>query len=239
MVVSPFFFRALAGILLLFSMIRSLEIFSYETEILINNMESEQVASNERERIARDLHDGALQQVYAAGLLAQSLKKHLPPDDQEQVDPLLSTINNAIDQLREFLPRQKHDLMYVDLIGAIMPKINEARKYIRIDVSGENNKLPALSVDQTRHITALVGEALSNAIRHSKSERLAVTLGYNDEKLVIEIRDFGNGIKPEAELGFGLKNMRERARLLGAELAIVTEESKGTTVKIALPVEED
>lgn len=232
----PYVYRSIAGVLLLVSIARSLEIFNIETDVMIRNMEEVQVVAYERERIARDLHDGALQQVYAAGLLAQSLKRHISTDRQKEVDRLIDTINQAIDQLREFLPKPQPDIKFVDLIGAISPKIDEAKRYTRIDTTWDITEIPALSVEQTRHVTALLSEAISNAIRHSKSEKIKISISYQNSHLVMEIRDFGKGISPSAEQGFGLKNMRDRAKLLGAEFSIESEDAKGTTVKLDMPL---
>ena len=71
----PPIFRSFTGLILLISIIQALDVFTIETERMIRRMEQEQVIAVERERIARDIHDGALQQVYASGLMAQSLSK--------------------------------------------------------------------------------------------------------------------------------------------------------------------
>ena len=102
MIAPPFIFRSFAGILLLYSIVRALEVFDFETDYLIQNMEEAQVIANEKERMARDLHDGALQEVYASGLLAQSLKRHISPNLQQEADRLIDTIHQAISQLREY-----------------------------------------------------------------------------------------------------------------------------------------
>jgi len=236
--VPPQLFLSLAGVILFFSFTRILEIFEIETDIMIRNMEEAQVVANERERIARDLHDGALQQVYASGLLAQSLKHHVKPENNDEADRLVKAINQAIDQLREFLPQQKSDVVSVDLAGALLPKIEEARQYIQVKTTWDIEALSPLSIDQARHLTAFLNEAMSNAIRHSKSTEMEILVQYHENLLIVEVRDFGEGISPAAEQGYGLKNMRDRARLLGAELHIDSERNMGTVIRLELSVKE-
>jgi signal transduction histidine kinase len=238
MILPAYVFRSIIGITLLIAITRSLEIFNIETDVMIRNMEEAQVVANEHEHIARDLHDGALQQVYASGLLAKSLLKHVASDQQAEVKRLIDTINQAISQLREFLPQHRSELSSVDLIGAISPKIEEARRYIRIDTHWEGDPIPPLSIDQTRHFSAFLGEALSNAIRHAKSEKIEISINYQNNMLILEIRDFGQGISLSAEQGFGLKNMGERAKLLSGELTLSSEDQKGTTVLLKMPLKE-
>ena len=233
----PYIYRIIIGLILLLAMMRALDIFSIETDAIIHKMEESQVIANERERMARDLHDGALQQVYASGLLAQSLKKHLPVEQHKEVNQVTEAINQAIDQLREFLPQQKLEPKSADLISALMPRIEEARRYARIETKWEVSKIPSFSIEQTSHLSALLNEAISNAIRHSKSDRIEVSVRCVDKQLIMAIRDFGLGISPAAEQGYGLKNMRERARLLGADLCIETTPTKGTVVSLTMPLE--
>lgn len=236
--VPPHVFLSISGMILFYAFTRILEIFDIETEGMIRNMEESQVVANERERIGRDLHDGALQQVYASGLLAQSLKNHMKPENIDEADRIVKAINQAIDQLREFVSQQKSDVVSVDLAGALLPKIEEARHYIQVKTTWDIDDLAPLSIDQARHLTAFLNEAMSNAIRHSKSTEMEIIVQYHDHLLIIEVRDFGEGISPAAEQGYGLKNMRDRARLLGAELHIESEKNKGTKVRLQLVVEE-
>lgn len=236
--IPPHVFLSIAGVILFISFTRLLEIFDIETDVMIRNMEEAQVVANERERMARDLHDGALQQVYASGLLAQSLKRYVKPENHEDADRLVNAINQAIDQLREFLPQQKSDVVTVDLTGALLPKIEEASQYIQVKTIWDIKYLPHLSIDQARHLTAFLNEAMSNVIRHSKSTEMEILVQYKENLLVIIVRDFGEGISPAAEQGYGLKNMRDRARLLGAELHIESERNLGTVVKLELSVKE-
>ncbi len=236
--VDPHLFTSLAGLVLFYSFTRLVEIFDIETEVMVRNMEQEQVVANERERIARDLHDGALQQVYASGLLAQSLRKRAKPENLAEVDRLINAINQAIQQLRDFLPRKKGDVVSVDLVGALQPKIEDAKQYVQVKTTWETENLPPLSIDQARHLAAFLNEAMSNVIRHSKSTEMEIKIQYHESMLKLEIRDFGEGISPAAEQGYGLRNMRERARLLGADLQIDSVRHQGTLVKLQLLVQE-
>ncbi len=233
-----YFYLSIFGLVLFVTMNRTLEIFDIETDNMVKAMEEAQVITTERERVARDLHDGALQQVYAAGLLAQSLKKHVPEQNRNEVQQLVLTINQAILQLRGFLPWQQGETELVDLVSALMPKIEDARRYVKVETDIESQIFPALSVEQTRHLTALLGEALSNAIRHSRTDRIRVALKREEEKMILEVQDFGTGISLHAEQGYGLKNMRDRARLLGANFEIFSGRQEGTTVRVVLAITE-
>ncbi|MDO9121094.1 MAG: ATP-binding protein, partial [Anaerolineaceae bacterium] len=95
------------------------------------------------------------------------------------------------------------------------------------------------SVDQARHLTAFLNEVMSNVIRHSKSTEMEIKILFHDHLLTLEVRDYGEGISPAAEQGYGLRNMRERARLLGADLQIDSKRQHGTVVKLDLVVQEE
>lgn len=233
----PPVFRSLCGLVLLIAIVRALEVFNIETYRMIRAMEEAQVIAIERERIARDIHDGALQQVYASGLLAQSLQKRLEGKAAAETSQLVLTINQAIEQLRAFLPQLKPDPKSIDLVGALSPVIEEAKRNVVVKTEWKTRELPALTSDQTSHLTAFVSEALSNVIRHSKSDVVELRFNCDYHHLIIEIEDQGEGISPQAEPGYGLKNMRDRARLLGGVLSINAPTGKGTLVRLDIPME--
>ena len=234
----PPIFRSLAGLILAVAIIRALEVFDVEMERLILHMEENQMIALERERMARDLHDGALQQVYAAGLLAQSLSKQAAGPLAAGLERLVLTINQSIEQLRTFLIQGQAEIQGIELIPALEQLITETRRVIPIETHWETPNPPILTPEQISHLTAFTREALSNAIRHAQTDSIEVRLEYLDEHLRLIIRDFGLGLSETAEAGYGLRNMRDRARLLGAELHFESAPAKGTTIILELPVEE-
>lgn len=237
-IVPPAIFRSLSGLVLAIAIIGALEVFDVEMERLILRMEEDQMIALERERMARDLHDGALQQVYAAGLLAQSLQKKAPPESAEGLQRLVLTINQSIEQLRAFLIQGEKEIENIGLIPALEAILNDTRRVLPITTHWETPQPPILTPQQLSHLTAFTREALSNAIRHAQTDSIEIGLTCVDEHLRLTIRDFGQGLAEDREAGFGLRNMRDRARLLGAELHFESAPGAGTTVILDLPVEE-
>ena len=233
----PAVFRSLAGLVLAVAIIRALEVFDLEMERLILHMEESQMIAIERERMARDLHDGALQQVYAAGLLAQSLYKRSPESLVDGLERLVITINHSIEQLRTFLIQGQAEIQSIELIPALEPVLNEVQRVIPIETHWETPQSPILTLEQISHLVAFTREALSNAIRHAQTERIEVRLECQGEQLRLVIRDFGQGLPENPDPGYGLRNMRDRARLLGADLHFESVSGKGTTVLLDMPIE--
>ena len=238
LILPPAVFRSLAGLVLALAIIRALEVFDLEMERLILRMEENQMIAIERERMARDLHDGALQQVYAAGLLAQSLRKQTSGTLVAGLDRLILTINQSIEQLRAFLIEGQAEIQNIELIPALESILDETQRILPIKTHWQTPNPPILPPEQITHVIAFTREALSNAIRHAQTDSVEVRLEYFDKYLRLIIRDFGLGLPENREAGYGLRNMRDRARLLGAELHFESVPGKGTSVILEMPVEE-
>ncbi len=226
------------------AVILGLEVFEFETDRLIERMEQAQVAAIERERIARDLHDGAIQKVYAAGLVAQALRNKV--DDEEiaaDLDRLMDGINEAIAELRHFLKDLSEEPETLDLAGALERLVDEARRIsgteIYLETEGE---IPSLSPEATTHILSFTREALSNAIRHARSPLIEVRLrrikDENSDLLKLEIQDHGVGLPNPVDPGYGLRNMQDRAHLLGGKFKLNSSRS-GTLVTLEVPLGEE
>jgi len=233
-------FQALAGLVLAVAVILGLEVFEFETERLIERMEQAQVAAIERERIARDLHDGAIQQVYATGLLAQTLHRRArDPKMKDELKRLMDGINTAITELRRFLADLR-DEERLHLGAALESLVDEARRISGTEIYLDADEVPLLSPEATAHIVSFAREALSNAIRHARSPIIEVRLQYqkNERVLRLEVEDHGIGLPEEPDMGYGLRNMQDRARLLGGVLQLRSQRGEGTTVILEVPLDD-
>jgi two-component system sensor histidine kinase UhpB len=93
----------------------------------------------------------------------------------------------------------------------------------------------ALAPGQIGQLLAITNEALSNVARHAQATRVRLTAVVQDGRLRLEIHDNGHGLAVDYVVGYGLRNMLDRARLLGGELAVHSEPGRSTTVSVDVP----
>jgi len=194
----------------------------------------------ERERIAMDLHDGAIQSLYGVALSLGALRRR-------RVDEADSAIlNRAIDQLTETIHGIR-DYIYqlrtgvaeeTDLELALKAKADELARQAGVTphVSIQTD-LRRLSSDSAHHLMYIAHEALSNVARHARATDVAVRIVPWRSGMMLSIVDNGRGFDANRKRrrGEGLRNIRERAALLGATLTIDSEPGTGTTVKVQIP----
>ncbi len=231
-------FRSILGLVLLVAMVRSLEVFDMEVERRLEAMEQANILALERERIRRELHDRTLQQLYAAGLLAQAIKeeKGLPPAASQLLDDMLLILDRATEDMRLLLSTS-HLLSGPSTLGELVREVVKDPRFAAALEVGTHIEVPDLRVDAETagQVAAILSEALSNVVRHSRAKQAWVEALAGEGRIVVQVRDDGNGIPPGTGPGVGLRSMRERARLLGGDLEIESAPGQGTTVRLLLP----
>ncbi|MFQ5523121.1 MAG: GAF domain-containing protein [Acidimicrobiia bacterium] len=193
----------------------------------------------DRNRIARDLHDTIIQDLFAAGLTIQSLSDRMPDDATSVVlNDAVDRLDKAVEDLRGYIYelrisdelRRKLDQQLVELVermGGAYPA------EVSLETSGDFSDIDPLFTEEA---VKLVTEALSNALRHARAEKVEVTARSEGEWLYLQVGDDGIGFDPEhAGRGMGLVNMRDRVHRLGGQFELETAEGAGTTVSIRLP----
>jgi signal transduction histidine kinase len=196
---------------------------------------AEGAVANERRRVARDLHDGLAQEV--AFIASQS--KHLAVESGDRrLDEIAVAAERALDDSRAVVGALSRP-SGAPLSASIAQQAQDfARRWgLRVELALE----PEIAVppEEEQAILRIVGEALSNTARHAHASTVGIRLDRLSGPLHLAIIDDGRGFDPEAECkaghGFGLHNMRERARLVGGDVRFVSEPGRGTRVEIALP----
>lgn len=237
-------FRSLAGLVLAIAIIRALDVFDVEVDQMIEQMQVEQSLAGERDRIGRELHDGAVQQLYSAGLMASAARNKLPhePDIAAQrLDRAVQAIDEAIATLRATMGELRETPTVQSLPDELRRQTADPRLSALMEVS-LSLELPETAVFtpiQTHHISAILNEALSNAARHAHAHHVEVNASQQAHLFRLTISDDGRGFNPAThDDGYGLRNMRDRARLLGGGLHIQSQPEKGSTITLELPLEE-
>jgi signal transduction histidine kinase len=115
---------------------------------------------------------------------------------------------------------------------------NQTPPSLHVDVEGEPQNLNPILRDEVYRITS---EALRNAFRHAQASRIEVEIHYDKERLRVRIRDDGKGMEPQmvadaARRGhWGLRGMRERAKLIGGNLELWSSSQSGTEIELTIP----
>ncbi len=240
--IPPILFRTLISIVIVVAIIRSLEVFDLETQRIIERLEQQQIISAEHERLARELHDGAIQKVYTAGLLVESAS-HLTKPSTElgvRLERAMIVLNDAIADLRHNLAELHHPniLQSMEPISDLFRKIGQEPYYnslvnLSVDLKVSDEKV--LSTARMDHIRAIVNDALANVVRHAKARNVKLQVSDLGERLKIAIIDDGIGLPPDVQAGYGLRNMRDRSRLLNGEINFSNSSNKGTTITLEIP----
>jgi PAS domain S-box-containing protein len=204
----------------------------------------------ERERIAMDIHDGVIQSLYAVALSLSAHERLLDVEAEETRQALQRArmqISNIIQEIREVIfDLRQHRRQLPDLQTGLKSLATEpfGHTLIHVDLELEDGTDRFLDPVRVNSILYIAREAMSNVIRHAGASRVMIRLARMEEKLVLTIRDNGRGFNPAATdaensgpaEGQGLRNMAERARLLGGRLLVVSSPGGGTEVCVEMRV---
>jgi signal transduction histidine kinase len=201
--------------------------------------ERRQAVLEERNRIARDIHD-TLAQGFAAILMqlqaAQRGGAELPPHVTRSLETAVDLARtHMIEARRSVSALRPQPAAVEDVAGALQRMADLARRTTDVPIDLTVDHLPALGGGVEREIIGIAQEALTNAVRHSRARRIAVhasavrSVGFR-----LSVADDGRGIAKEHRgVGFGMTSMQERADRIGASLTVVTAPRSGTEVVLA------
>ncbi|MEJ2448214.1 MAG: histidine kinase [Anaerolineales bacterium] len=195
----------------------------------------------ERNRLARELHDSVKQQAFAAS--AQLAAAHsLHSSDPDQAISNLAEAERLVDDVRRELTDLIHELRPAALKGEGLVKATRQLAEetenllgipVHVRVTGERT-IP-LDVEQTLY--RIIQGALSNIARHSFAKNVEILLAYSREEIELSVRDDGIGFQPaEHSYGIGLKSIQERADLINGTMKIISQPGKGTQLIIRAPI---
>jgi signal transduction histidine kinase len=199
-------------------------------------------ALDERNRLARELHDSVTQSLYSVTLYAEAAARQVEAGNQEAViDHLRALRDTSRDALREMrlliYELRPPEIERIGLAAALRARLQavETRGGLRAELVQEGDENVAVSVQQ--ELYHIAREALNNSLKHAQANHIVVRLLYHPDRTVLEVQDDGAGFDVEAGMdagGMGLHTMQERAERLGGRLEIQTVEGTGTLVRVTL-----
>jgi signal transduction histidine kinase len=210
----------------------------------LRDAEVERAALEERARLSRELHDGLAQDLWLAKLKIGRLAvapglgpadRALAEDVARAVDVGLADARQAVIALRDIGPATDS---FGDLLERYVGDVEDRfGMTVSFDCVGE---LPQLAPRTQADVLRIVQEALSNAARHADARAVRVRVAGEGADLVVSVVDDGRGFEPaRVEAGHvGLMTMRERAALIGADLAVDSKPGAGTRVVLTVPAED-
>jgi len=197
----------------------------------------------ERERIARELHDGVIQSLFAVGMGLQGTALITgSPEQTARIEGAVGELDGVIRDLRNYIfglrPGILADRQLDQALRALGDEVRAgsgARVVVDIDAD-----LAASLSGRSHEIVQLTREALSNVAKHANATNSAVRLVRTGQSAVLTIEDDGTGFDTRKDLrGDGLRNIRERVSGLGGKLQIASTKGKGTSLRITFPVSQD
>jgi signal transduction histidine kinase len=195
----------------------------------------------ERERIARDLHDGIIQNIYGATLRLEDMAEDAPSAEMQAKliavsDGLIGVIGDVRGYIQGLRARELAARAHGEAIAALVRDIaGSAGLESSITFEGTPRTVP----DQYANtLVQIARESLTNAIRHARATRVDVALAYVDAGVTLTVTDNGEGFDPDAERDTthqGLRNLRLRAEEPGGTLRVVSMPGKGTVIEAFIP----
>jgi len=222
-------------------------IFGYQAALVLENaqlrVQAEQAAIlQERNRLARDLHDSVTQSLYSLTVLAEAGRRLAKVGDLKRVEEAIGRLGEigqqALKEMRLLVYQLRPQaLKSVGLVRALQQRLDTVERRAGVEVSlvveGEV-VLPSHVEEELYHI---VLEALNNVLKHASATTLRVSICAAAPDLEIEVCDNGKGFAFQGDQdtgGIGLVGMQERAERLGGELIVHSLPGAGTSVKVTL-----
>ncbi|HEU4322041.1 MAG TPA: GAF domain-containing sensor histidine kinase [Roseiflexaceae bacterium] len=202
-----------------------------------------------RAAIARDLHDGPTQSVAAIAMNIEFIKRLLramPERVQDELDVLGDLVQKTSYDIRTLLfelrPLGLETQGLLSTLQQYVGRFRDPAGFTRLRLEAPAN-IPRLPVEIEGAVFMIVQEAVNNARKHAHAPEITIYLYQEEGQLVASVRDRGRGFNVSAvdssynsRGSLGLLNMRERARLIGAECRIRSAEGEGTTVEVRVPL---
>jgi signal transduction histidine kinase len=212
----------------------------------------EQSISEERDRLARDLHDALTQRLFSLNLTLEAAASRVeaePGAARASLGQARELVEAALAELRSLIFELRPPVLEMDgLVGSVRKHAELLSRAhglpLRVEAGGEGDGADGpvdggIGPEVERHLFRVVQEALSNVVRHASAAGASVRIDIGEAEVSMVVQDDGVGFDPAARAiaarRLGLTSMRERVESLGGHFEVVSAPGKGTTVSARVP----
>jgi signal transduction histidine kinase len=211
-----------------------------QVEEALRQSEREKATVDERNRLARELHDSVAQSMYGVTLLAEVASQLLASGRADQVaghlGELKETARDSLAEMRLLIYELRPPVLEEEgLASALQARLEAVESRAGLQTELHLDGEPTLNPQVEEALFRIAQEALNNTLKHAHARRLVVALGQTGQTVVLEVADDGAGFDPAAARrsgGLGLHGMEERAAEIGARLEIESAAGSGTRVRV-------
>lgn len=194
----------------------------------------------ERQRVAREIHDGIGQMLIATKYKVAAVCDSDGEPVSKSIEEVEDFLDNIIEETRR-ISRNLSNRMLEEfgIVGALKFLVKELSTISKVNIEGKIENITNLSGEVSVAIYRIVQEAINNAIKHSGASTIEVSLNKNKMTLLLKIKDNGKGFDTDGlrkSRGSGLKNMEERASSLNGHFEIISRMDQGTEITTWLPL---
>lgn len=197
----------------------------------------------ERQRLARELHDAVSQQLFAISMTATAVGRTIELDVQKarrQVQLIEEMASVAQSEMRALLLHLRPAHLDDKSLGhAITTLVSELQQKIPMQIEMDVDHTLVMRQENEDHLFRIAQEALSNSLRHAKAEHMLIKLYKLEQNIHLVIQDDGVGfdVKKRKQGSYGLLTMEERVIELGGQFRIISELDEGTAIYVTIPYE--
>ncbi|WP_307334618.1 sensor histidine kinase [Caldalkalibacillus uzonensis] len=210
--------------------------------IRLHEQKQEMLLVEERNRLARDLHDSVNQKLFSLSLMARGAKECLPTDPQlvgESLEEIQTLSKEALADMRSLI----WQLRPANVEAGIMTTLKQYGQKIGLKINDQVEGIAQLPRRVEETLWRIGQEALNNIRKHARTNVATIKLTIDKKQIRLSIIDDGCGFNPHAVDGngysLGLTSMKERAEEAGGSIHIYSQENKGTRVHVSIPLKQD
>jgi len=214
-----------------------------ETRLLYEQAQ-ELAALQERQRLARELHDSVSQALYGISLWAHTVREALESSEPEQaeaaIEDVLILAEAGLAEMHALIFELRPESLETEgLVAALTKQVEALRARYKLTVEADLVDEPDLSLEKKEALYRIAQEALHNIVKHARASNVILRLARQERGVLLEVCDNGKGFDPTGPFPghLGVRSMRERVTKIGGTLTIESAPGQGTCIRVRVPLE--